>query len=353
MSDTGIDSKDPSNCLYMEANPGDGGTHNAAGVWWLSPDVVMTGPDPSKANPSPTLNTTNVTVHWKDCNPFGSVPDDLKIVVFDLYIGDPTLTMIPGWPTAGCNLKSLAVAATVTGIAQAGPPVKTAVNWTASATSGDPDFINGIQHKCMVARCYPFGATPDPGAVKGYPAVDAHYAQRNLVVVGVGSKHEGGKRFPIKIGNAGQHAELVRLRAFTDFKPTRQVLDAILPSLKATPGFKQIAPVPLHKISFDLSNLGGAKKGIGDIFREVGREVAEIADKVEDGIEKAVTGKDEGPEPQKIEAHVSLAPKVVSTFDFIVDPTGATPGNAHIYHLTQENSKGQPEGGLTVIFVIL
>ena len=31
-------------CTYMEAVSGDGGVHNAAGVWWLSPDIKLVGP---------------------------------------------------------------------------------------------------------------------------------------------------------------------------------------------------------------------------------------------------------------------------------------------------------------------
>ena len=33
----------PDTCLFVEAVSGDGGAHNGNGVWWLSPDVSLTG----------------------------------------------------------------------------------------------------------------------------------------------------------------------------------------------------------------------------------------------------------------------------------------------------------------------
>jgi hypothetical protein len=31
-------------CIFMEAIPGDGGNQNPNDVWWLSPDIILTGP---------------------------------------------------------------------------------------------------------------------------------------------------------------------------------------------------------------------------------------------------------------------------------------------------------------------
>ena len=32
------------NCLFLEANTGDGGVHDATTAWWLSPDVDIIAP---------------------------------------------------------------------------------------------------------------------------------------------------------------------------------------------------------------------------------------------------------------------------------------------------------------------
>jgi len=53
MKDSGI--VDANNCIFMNPGPGS--------QWWLSPDVIMEGADPSTANPGPDV--TDVTVHWK------------------------------------------------------------------------------------------------------------------------------------------------------------------------------------------------------------------------------------------------------------------------------------------------
>jgi hypothetical protein len=36
-------------CIFMESVSGDGGVNNNSGVWWMSPDIVLTRQTPGKS----------------------------------------------------------------------------------------------------------------------------------------------------------------------------------------------------------------------------------------------------------------------------------------------------------------
>ena len=51
-------------CTYMEAVAGDGGVHDPAGVWWLSPDIQLIGSASGADKADPGVdNTIDVTLH--------------------------------------------------------------------------------------------------------------------------------------------------------------------------------------------------------------------------------------------------------------------------------------------------
>src|SRR5262249_55417254 len=107
--------------------------------------------------------------------------------------------------------------------------------------------------------------------ISQYLPTDQHYAQHNLTINAVGGG--GGMKIKIKTGNPRREPELVVIQAVPDLSPTPATLNAILPSLKATPGFKQISATPLRGVSFDLDPLtekdgGGIFDKIEDFFEE-------------------------------------------------------------------------------------
>ena len=53
-------------CIFMDAIPGDGGAHHANDLWWLSPDIELTGPvsGPDNADAG-QVNPTIVRFHRK------------------------------------------------------------------------------------------------------------------------------------------------------------------------------------------------------------------------------------------------------------------------------------------------
>lgn len=331
--DPGI--SDSNGCIFMTPGPG--------GNWWLSPDVIMEGADPSTAAAGP--DTTDVTVHWKaNC----SLSGELTAVIFELYVGDPSLVMTP------INTVQLQAPTQVAGLA-AGGAVKSTVPWTPDT---DPTKPNGPGHKCLIARAYPFGSTPDTGQLSIYLPDDPHYAQHNLTVQGVGGK-EGKARIRVNTGNPREQAEVATILVLADTQPNAAVLAAIMPSLNAFPGFTTVASKPVKSMQLDLGSLGQVvppgdtddaheKKGFFEKVEDAARAVAGGIAKAADAVEDAFEGPD-----KKVQGKVLIDGNSFGSFDFVVDPSGGNPGEAYICHMTQTTADGKPCGGLTVVVVVL
>jgi hypothetical protein len=321
--DPNIAEFDPNGCLWID-NP-------KPGPYWLSPHVIMT----TQADPNgvfPGANTNSVTVSWKAECQFSGTAALLNEAVFDLYIGDPFIAMAPA------SMSSL------TGGAPAQPTI-TAGQLNIPTTVG-PWNVSTIphlsqpHHACLLARVYPFGATPDLGDLSGYPAEDLHYAQHNCTVNT--NSGQGMMRIPIVNGTARRGPQLVAIQAVPDLKPNRTVLDAVLPSLQLIPAFKQVATTPLRGVDLDLSPFKNSHESLLDKIEDwIEKEVIEIIEDLEGNCRK-----DGG-----TSARVVLPPNFFTKFDFIADLSGAKQGDAHIYHVSQVNEKGEPYGGITIVIV--
>ena len=82
-------------CIFMEAIPGDGGVHHANQIWWLSPDIELTGPvsGPDSADAG-QVNPAKVTFHRKPDASGCHFPGDESLNV-ELWIAGPSLVMAP------------------------------------------------------------------------------------------------------------------------------------------------------------------------------------------------------------------------------------------------------------------
>jgi hypothetical protein len=326
MNDPSIAAFDPNGCLYIDSPK--------PSPYYLSPNVIMTTKPADPSDVYPGNNTTSVSVSWKaSC----TIPNELA-VIFDLYIGDPTLPMIPG--------------STLGPLATAYPPpngvninagqsnvVTTVGPWNSSAIP----HLSQPHHACLLARVYPFGATPDTGDLSGYPSSDQHYAQHNCTVNT--SDGQGMIKIPIRNGTLAEEPVHVSIQAVPELEPSRVTLDAVLPSLRLIPAFKQVATTPLKRIQLDTTAFRLPVEAQVPRIQEtaaIARERTAIFEDVEANTLKL------GGTP----ARVILPPKLFTTFDFTADITGAKIGDAHIYHVTQVNAKGQPYGGLTVVIVV-
>ena len=334
--DNNIKKFDMNNCIYLEANAGDGGNHTTNPTWWYSSDIQMLA---TSAWPNQGTNHTQVRVHWNgDCTGLSS-PDgpDFAFPVFDLFIGDPALVM-----QAGVNIHQIGSGVTSTSTTS-GAVFTPTPDWQTK------DAGTTTTHFCLLARCYSAGVTPCDGVnpcppdmagsgLEAFVVPDPHYAQFNLAGVPVGQEQ---MMYKINTGNVQKVAQIANIVAVADVNPTREVLDFVLPVAETIPGFKKIATNPLRNVGFDFSNFGGYQKGGILGFLEG------LPDRIEDEIEELFTGKEE----TTTRARLRIAPGFFSSFNLTVDPSGAAPGDAHIYHVMQLGPKGEKIAGLSVFFV--
>jgi hypothetical protein len=328
-NDPTIQAADPSGCLYIYQNPA------SLAQWWLNPNLVMAGSDSGLVIPG-SANTTNITVSWKsEC----ALEQDDANALLDLYITNsgPSMTLEPG--STGLTT----VAAQQLALTAVSPPQFLApgdLNQLNSVGPWDPaGQIPAIAHghECLLARIYPNTFTfPLPENISSYPAVDSHYAQRN---VWVGPSE--GKFFKLGIGNGTllREPQLVAIQAVPDVNPNPIVLAAVLPGLQALPGFKQISTTPLRSVGLNVSAFRSEHESLLErILQWIEHVVLEVIRDLEHKAAQA----------GGTSVRVVLPPNFFAKFDFTADLAGATPGNGYIYHLTQVNGMGRPCGGLTV-----
>jgi hypothetical protein len=336
--DPAINSSDGNNCLYMEATSGDGGNHTDP-VFWLSPDCVMAngpGTDPSLAKGG-VQNTTNVIIFLKRDCPL-TTGTGVAGITFDLYVTKPSMNiMTPGFDPLGSFLLSTGTLAN-TSTPGSGAPNPNSVTWTPLST--DTSKPNGPGHRCLIARCFPIGTTPDQQFLSKYIPEDPHYVQHNLTIDVAPPAPPRPHGIKIRTGNGERENETVTIRVVPDFKPSETVLRAILPSLRTVPGFARIATKPVRHFELNLDVF----KNEHNCYEEPFEYLAHRTPDPKSGL----FGKLEHP---NIEAKVTIRPKFFADFTFSVDPSGSNVGDAHIFHLTQADHRAQFQGGLTVAVV--
>ena len=132
-------------------------------------------------------------------------------------------------------------------------------------------------------------------------------------------------RFKVSTLNPGREKERAIVRAALDLKPTEVVRKTVMTRLHKVHGFHQLATgAPTHGFKFDLSAYSPSN----------------------------VHDKSHGVPHPSFQGEVTLTTHVAH-IDFIADLTGTQAGDAFIYHLTQTDTGGHPQGGLTLVLVKL
>jgi hypothetical protein len=322
--DSNIAAHDPNGCLYIDSPK--------PSPFYLSPNLIMATKASDPSDVYPGSNTTSVSVSWTaSC----TIPSELA-VIFDLYIGDPTLPMIPG-STLGPLATSYPTPNGVSISAGQSNVATTVGPWDSSAIP----HLSQPHHGCLLARVYPFGATPDTGDLTNYPANDQHYAQHNCTINTTDG--QGMIIIPIRNGTLLKAPTMVSIHAVPDLEPSRATQDAILPSLHLIPAFKQVATAPLRKVDLDVSAFRSQPAPrLEEIQASIGNEARALIEDREAAVRKI------GVTPVR----TVLPSQFFTTFNFTADLTGATVGDAHFYDVTQVNAAGQTYGGIKVVIVV-
>ena len=236
-------------CIFLESTSGDGGNHTDP-TWWLSPDVRIAGPDTQgRAVTGP--NTVEIVTRWKSgC----AVPVGTGAVLVELWVGNPAVAMTPNNPNSTKQITTVGATGLV-----AGGSVVNSIQWTPSTS---PSAVDGPGHKCLIARCYPDSLTPDPADF--YLPQDPHAVQHNICVVvcggpGAADAH-GDCGFDVATVNLSNRiANNVTLRAIRDARPSKSVLAAVMPMLKANPSFRRLASAAPRHFAMRLRDFPNAK----------------------------------------------------------------------------------------------
>jgi hypothetical protein len=321
-------------CIFMEAISGDGGAHDPNDVWWLSPDINLTGPvsGPENADAG-QVNPVHVKFHRKSADSQCHFPGDESITV-ELWVANPSLVMAP---------RPAGSAARIGFIGSALPPEggggTQQIDWT--PPSGlPPDDPQGSGHKCLVARCY-----PSSGAASGasfFVPGDQHVAQHNICILPcppAAISPQGICTFKVSTLNptlalSPLQSQEVKLRAVLDLEPNEFVGRTVLRRLQRLTGFQHLRTSPLTGgFRFDLS----------------GFQVSHVVDHSHPGSLNFPPP----PANPSFEARIALALRHVTPITFLASLNGTQPGEACVFHLAQTSVDDHPQGGLTLVMVRL
>src|SRR6185369_4238694 len=202
-------------CIFMEAIPGDGGLQNPTNVWWLSPDITLTGHTSGLENADAGPNKIQVRFHRKPagtCNFSGD-----ESITVEAWVANPSLVMAPHFHGSAARVGFIG-----SSLPAEGGSHTQQIDWTPPPAS-IPSAI-GVENpqkpgpKCLVALCYPDSLTPS--STKFFVPGDQHVAQHNLSVL---STTDAKVAFKINTFNPSVSVNLllpaVKLRAVMDLAP--------------------------------------------------------------------------------------------------------------------------------------
>jgi len=308
-------------CVFMEAIAGDHGIQNPGDVWWLSPDITLTGHTSGLENADVGSNRVDIRIHRHAAN--CNFPGDESVTV-EVWIANPSLIMSP-------SLRGSAARVGFTGSPlppEGGTHIQT-IDFTVSPPSLPllaPDDPRKAGPKCLVARGYPDSLRPS--ATKFFVPGDQHLAQHNLSIV----KSSVDVRFKVNTFNPGatpQSPSPVKLRAIMDLAPSIFVKKTVLTRLHALPGFQRLRDTfLLQGFRFDLEGLT-ATNVIDHSHSPVGDFPLPVI--------------------PSFEATVTLAANLTQ-LTFLANTKAMQPGEAAIFHLTQ-TQQTVAQGGLTLVVV--
>ena len=309
-------------CIFMEAISGDGGAHNSTDIWWLSPDISLSGP-------GALSDTAKIRLHRKAAASGCTTPFAESVTV-ELWAAGPSLAMIPDNHASSKNVQNIgtpfpAEGATATATMTLNPPL--------GLNPSDPHHPRDV---CLVARSYPDGLTPS--TQNFFLPDDQHVAPHNLCIVPSG----GGIIVTPPVPPGTQSSQVatvnpdpvnshqVRLLAVVDFNPSRFVQRVVSAKLQRTHGSSRLATARPRSFAFVLPDFPNAQ--------------------VTDHSHAGPLNTPFSP-TQSYEAKIKLGAGQFTKFSFTATLTGAQPGDAYIFHLRQIGADNHDQGGLTLVML--
>lgn len=316
--------------VFVEDTAGDLGAPVPPGVaWWFSPDVSIVAPSPGIARAG--QNTVQIRVHAHD------EPILEEKIVAEVYSGTPSLVMSPVANTRRIdpgNLRFRTIDVPGTEPVANTSGATTSFPWTPGGGPGDPD---GPGHRCLVVRAFPESLTP-PTAAFDVPN-EAHEAQHNIQVLEPPKQQRGEPVKPywdeLKTVAAGtKRGPRIVVAAF-DPRPDKKLENLIRLGFPKLGGF---APRPPKGFGFEAAGAPGEPIAPKELFGK--RGFARRA-----GLGEGIWAK------SRVVAGLGLelGPRKVSGVRWGLDADSLEPGTAAVFHIAQFDTRGRPEGGITVV----
>ncbi len=311
-------------CTFMEAVPGDGGVHDANGIWWISPDIALKGATSGLDQVDDGQdNVVAVKFHRQAVNCV-SLGDESITVQF--WAGNPSLVMSPREPRSAVLIESVGHA-----IPPDGSTATQHITWQppAGLPSTDPQSSGP---KCLVARCYSDSLTARVQSF--FVPDDPHAAQHNVCVVPCHIAANPSRIFKFNVStiNPGL-SQTVTLRARLDTHPNSYLHNVVAARVQHFPGFALAPATTAPGFGFDVLPIHGAHI-----------------------VSPPQTFPPFPPFPfpttHGFEATVPLSSQQFIRLTFGAKLTGVA-GNGYIFHLTQAGADQHAQGGLTLIMVLV
>lgn len=302
-------------CIFIEAIKGDKGVHAGNRVWWLSPDITVSG----ASTPSGFIESgpVSVRIHRKPASSNCQFLGDESATV-QLWAAKPSLVIAPDVRGS---------AQMVQWIGSPMPAEGGSSTQQIDLTSSDPTQPLPSGPKTLLARCY--SESRSPSSSNFFLPGDQHVALRNLFVIATSSTQVIFKFNTINPASQLTHLRKVKLKAVLDLSPDTHVKNAMVARVQSAPGLLKFRTEPL---------VGGFR------FDLTGFPTSNVVDP-------------SAPPPiispfsvsPTFQAEVELPASQVVPLEFAASLKRVASGEACIFHLTQLSLTNESQGGLTLL----
>ena len=294
-------------CIFIEAIRGDRGVHAGNGVWWLSPDIIVSG----ASTPSGFIESGPVKVKIRrkpassNCQFLGD-----ESTTVQLWAAKPSLVVAPDVRGSAQLVQSIGAPMPAEGGSQL---------QEIAVTTGEP--------KTLVARCY--SESQSPSATDFFLPGDQHVALHNLFVIKTSSTEVTFKFNTLNLASPSTPLQKVKLKAVLDLAPDTLVKNAIAARVHSVSMKFRTEPLAggfrLDLTGFVTSNVVVPSGPIGVISPL--------------------------PVSQAFSAEVELPIRQVVQMVFSANLTRVASGEGCVFHLTQLSLTNEPQGGLTLLIL--
>lgn len=346
-------------CIYLEAEASDNGVHNVNGVWYFSPDVILTDSAGTPTNEAKKGMEHQICVRVR--KRVGCSLDSEWIRV-EAYVAVPSTTInshnlkqvvLPKDCPVDKSLAKVEIDGFHAVEEEDGYKDDGFVHFKWTPSSDKPEDPDGPGHRCLIARCYPTNLDPSGNF---FLPDDPHIVQHNIDIIKVRSSATVP---PVQIAAANASPDkvaLVQLKVNSVLNPSPKLQAHLQDVLRIEPEFHQIAMLPYQEIlqlqvNNDLATLNEKVATLipsGFRIDVPGFPLARFRDfshpkSALDSLGRVY--------PKRFVTEFNLEPQQLTFFEFAPEPFKSKPGTSHVFNVVQYDD-GEPTGGIVLVYIV-